>query len=239
MVHTRTANKVLGALESTTFQRLLPHLEPVSLRRKQVLYEPDADIVHIYFPESSVIVLVTMMQTGETIESATVGREGATWIPALAGAASMPCQTMVAIEGDALRIDVDLLKREVGQNEHLRELLSRYSNALLIHAMRSTACNGVHTLDQRCARWILTTLDRVEPNERFSITHDFLAYLLGASRQTVTTLMNDFAKKEYIESDRGSITVPERTRLERASCECYGVIKEQFAKIWTAPGTSM
>jgi CRP-like cAMP-binding protein len=102
----------------------------------------------------------------------------------------------------------------------------------LIHAMRSTACNGVHTLDQRCARWILTTLDRVEPNERFSITHDFLAYLLGASRQTVTTLMNEFDKRGYIKSDRGSITVPERIRLERATCECYSVIKEQFAKVW-------
>ena len=99
--------------------------------------------------------------------------------------------------------------------------------------MRSTACNGVHTLDQRCARWILTTLDRVEPDARFSITHDFLAYLLGASRQTVTTLMNEFAKKGYLESDRGSITVPDRTRLERAACECYNVIKEQFAKMWT------
>jgi CRP-like cAMP-binding protein len=233
MVQIRTSNKVLAALEPATFQRLLPHLEPVGLKRKQVLYEPDAEIRHIYFPETSVIVLVTMMQSGETIESATVGREGATWIPALSGGTTMPCQTMVAIDGDALRIDVDVLKREVNQNEHLRDLLTRYSNALLIHTVRSTACNGVHTLDQRCARWILTTLDRVEPNERFSITHDFLAYLLGASRQTVTTLINEFEKKGFIESDRGSITVPERTRLERAACECYGVIKEQFAKVWS------
>lgn len=233
MVQIRTANKVLAALEPATFQRLLPQLEPVGLRRKQVLYEPDAEIRHIYFPETCVIVLVTMMQSGETIESATVGREGATWTPALTGATTMPCQTMVAIDGDALRVEVDLLKGELNHNEHFRDLLSRYSNALLIHAVRSTACNGVHTLDQRCARWILTTLDRVEPNERFSITHDFLAYLLGASRQTVTTLINEFGKRGYIESDRGSITVPERARLERAACECYTVIKEQFAKVWT------
>ena len=233
MVQIRTSNKVLAALEPGTFQRLLPHLEPVSLKRKQILYEPDAEIRHIHFPETCVIVLVTMMRGGETIESATVGREGATWMPALFGATTMPCQTMVAIDGDGLKIEVDLLKREISRNDHLHDLLSRYSNALLIHAMRSTACNGVHTLDQRCARWILTTLDRVEPNERFSITHDFLAYLLGASRQTVTTLMNEFDKRGYIKSDRGSITVPERTRLERATCECYSVIKEQFAKVWT------
>src|SRR5688572_32019419 len=99
----------------------------------------------------------------------TVGREGVTWVPALSGATTMPCQTMVAIDGEALRVDVD---------------------------------------------------------------HDFLAYLLGASRQTVTTLTNEFAKKGYIESDR-SITVPDRTQLERAACECYSVIKEQFAKVWT------
>jgi CRP-like cAMP-binding protein len=232
MVQTRTANKVLAALDAPTFQRLLPHLEPVRLKRKQIIYEPEAEIRHIYFPETSVIVLVTMMQTGETIESVTVGREGATWVPALFGTSTMPCQTMVAIEGEALRIEVELLGREIGQSGHLRDLLSHYSNALLIHTMRSTACNGVHTLDQRCARWILTTLDRVEPSERFSITHDFLAYLLGASRQTVTTLMNEFAQQGYIESDRGSITVPERARLERAACECYSVIKEHFSKVW-------
>src|SRR5688572_24526804 len=148
MVQIRTSNKVLAALEPVTFQRLLPHLEPVGLRRKQVLYEPDAEIRHIYFPETCVIVLVTMMQSGETIESMTVGREGVTWVPALSGATTMPCQTMVAIDGEALRVDVD---------------------------------------------------------------HDFLAYLLGASRQTVTTLTNEFAKKGYIESDR-SITVPDRTQ---------------------------
>ena len=233
MVQIRTSNKVLAAMEPVTFQHLLPHLEPVGLRRKQVLYEPDAEIRHIYFPETCVIVLVTMMQSGETIESMTVGREGVTWVPALSGAATMPCQTMVAIDGEALRIDVELLKREASQSDHLRDLLGRYSNTLLLQAVRSTACNGVHTLDQRCARWILTTLDRVEPSERFSITHDFLAYLLGASRQTVTTLMNEFTKKGYLESDRGSMTVPDRTRLERAACECYSVIKEQFAKMWT------
>ena len=232
MVEIRTSNKLLAAIDRDAFQRLLPHLEPVTLKRKQVLYEPGDHIRHVYFPETAVIVLVTIMKNGETIESSTVGREGATWISAVFGAPTMPCQTMVAIEGDALRIDVEPLEREIGQNEQVRDLLGHYSHALLIHAMRSTACNGLHTLDQRCARWILTTVDRVEPNDRLAITHDFLAYLLGASRQTVTMLMNDFAQKGYIDIDRGSITV-HRTRLERAACECYTIIKKQFAKIGT------
>jgi CRP-like cAMP-binding protein len=232
MVEIRTTNKLLSALDRYTFQRLLPYLEPVTLKRKQVLYEPGDHIRNVYFPETAVIVLVTIMANGETIESATVGREGVTWISAIFGAPTMPCQTVVAIEGDALKMEVERLEPEVGQNQQLRDLLGHYSHALLIHSMRSTACNGLHTLDQRCARWLLTTLDRVEPNDRLSITHDFVAYLLGASRQTITTLMNDFAQKDYIDIDRGSITV-HRARLERAACECYAIIKEQFAKIGT------
>ncbi|MBI4485151.1 MAG: Crp/Fnr family transcriptional regulator [Acidobacteria bacterium] len=153
------------------------------------------------------------------------------WISAIFGAPTMPCQTMVAIEGSALKIAVEDLEREVNRDRQLRDLFSHYSHALLIHSMRSTACNGLHTLTQRCARWILTTLDRVEPAERFSITQEFLAGLLGSSRPTLTEVVHSLAQAGAIRLNRGVITVADRRALERAVCECYEIIKEQFADV--------
>lgn len=173
--------------------------------------------------------MVTLMANGDSIESGTVGREGAMWISAIFGAPTMPCQTMVAIDGAALKIDVEYLEQEVNRDRRFRDLLSHYSHALLIHSMRSTACNGLHSIAQRCARWILTPLDRVDPADRFSITQEFLADLLGASRPTVSDIVNDFARGGSIQLDRGIITIADRRGLERTTCECYEVIKAQFA----------
>lgn len=121
------------------------------------------------------------MVDGETLETSTVGLEGASWISASIGAPSMPCETIVAIGGDAQALDIDDLDLEMRENEPFRDVLTQYSHALLIHSMRMTGCTGLHALEQRCARWILRILDRVAA-DRFSITHEFLAMLLGASR---------------------------------------------------------
>jgi CRP-like cAMP-binding protein len=229
MVHTRTENKLLTALAPEAFGRLRPALEHATLNRKDVLFEPGERIRHVFFPQTAVLVMLTLMENGDSIESGTVGREGAMWISAIFGAPTMPCQTMVAIDGDALKIDVEDLEREVNRDRQFRDLLSHYSHALLIHSMRSTACNGLHSVAQRCARWLLTTLDRVDPADRFSITQEFLADLLGASRPTVTDIVNDFARDGSIHLDRGVITIADRRRLERTTCECYEIIKAQFA----------
>jgi CRP-like cAMP-binding protein len=231
MVTTRSGNTLLAALDDQILQHLLPHLEPVALHQKQVLFEPGEHIRHVYFPDTATIALVTLMNNGDSIESGTVGREGATWISAIFGSPTMPCQTMIAVEGDAHRIDVEHLERAVNESRRVRDLFSHYSHALLIHSMRAGACNGLHTIHQRCARWMLTTLDRVEPIDRFAITQEFLAYLLGASRPTITQVMNDFSEQGAIRLNRGVITVTDRRRLESVTCECYDVIKEQFAHV--------
>jgi CRP-like cAMP-binding protein len=228
MVHTRNVNKLLRGLEPDAYRRLAPGLESVTLTQKEVLFQPGQHIRHVFFPETAVLVMVTLMENGDSIESGTVGREGAMWVSAIFGAPTMPCQTMVAIEGEALKIDVEDLEREVNSDQGFRDLLSHYSHALLIHSMRATACNGLHTVAQRCARWMLTTLDRVNPVERFSITQEFLADLLGASRPTVTDIVNEFARNGAIRLERGVITVADRSELERTTCECYEVIKAQF-----------
>src|SRR5438094_4489032 len=189
----RPANKLLRALSRSAFARLAPKLKPTTLRAKQVLYKPNEPIHEVYCPENAVICLMTLMKNGDTLETATVGLEGASWISASIGAPSLPCETIVAIGGDAHALNIDDLDREMKENEHFRDLLTQYSHALLIHSMRMTGCIGLHTLEQRCARWILTTVDRVSA-DRFSMTHEFLAMLLGASRPAVSAVIEQFEK---------------------------------------------
>jgi CRP-like cAMP-binding protein len=223
----RPANKLLRGLESPAYERLAPKLKATPLRAKQVLYKPNQPIHTIYFPDDSVICPMTLMSDGSTLETATVGLEGASWISASIGAPSMPCETIVAIGGDAHALDIDDLDREMAENEHFRDVLTKYSHALLIHSMRMTGCTGLHTLEQRCARWILTTLDRV-PKERFSITHEFLAMLLGASRPSVSVVIEEFHRHGMLRVERRRVLIGDRDRLLSVSCDCYEVIRRNY-----------
>ena len=142
----------------------------------------------------------------------------------------MPCETIVAIGGDAHALDIHDLDREMQENEHFRDVLTQYSHALLIHSMRMTGCTGLHTLDQRCARWILTTLDRVSA-DRFSMTHEFLSMLLGASRPSVSVVIEDFSRRGALKVERGRILIGNRDGLLKASCDCYQVIKHNYEQV--------
>jgi CRP-like cAMP-binding protein len=184
----------------------------------------------VYFPENAVICLMSVMENGDTLETTTVGVEGASWVSASIGAPSMPCATIVAIGGDALVLPIEDLDREMTMNEHFRDVLTQYSHALLIHSMRMTACTGLHSLSQRCARWILTTLDRVAEN-RFSVTHEFLAMLLGASRPSVSGVIEEFTKQGMLRAERGRVLVGNRERLLTVTCECYDIIKENYEQV--------
>jgi Crp-like helix-turn-helix protein len=171
-----------------------------------------------------------VMRNGDTLETGTVGLEGASWISASIGAPSMPCETIVAIGGEAHTLDIDDLDREMQENEPFRDLLTQYSHALLIHSMRLTGCTGLHSLEQRCARWMLTTLDRV-PENRFSITHEFLGMLLGASRPSVSIVIEQFIKRGALIFDRGHVLLGRREHLLSASCDCYEVIKKNYEQV--------
>jgi CRP-like cAMP-binding protein len=181
----------------------------------------------VHFPEDAVICQMTVMSNGDTLETSTVGLEGASWISASIGAPSMPCETIVAIGGDAHALSIDDLDREMQENHHFRDILTQYSHALLIHSMRMTGCTGLHSLEQRCARWILTTLDRVS-QERFSITQEFLAMLLGVSRPSVSSLIAEFQKRGILTSQRGELTIRDRDALRLVSCDCYDVIRHHY-----------
>jgi len=226
----RPANRLLRLLEPEAFQRLAPKLKPTVLHGKQVLYIPNAPIHTVYFPENSVICQMTVMANGDTLETATVGLEGASWISASIGAPSMPCETVVAIGGDAHALDIKDLDHEMRENQPFRDILTQYSHALLIHSMRMTGCTGLHTLEQRCARWIVETLDRVSA-DRFSITHEFLAMLLGATRSSVSVIVKDFVRRGMLRVERGRVLVGDREKLLTVSCDCYAVIKQNYAQV--------
>ncbi len=225
-------NYLLSSLNNAGRERFFPNLRRVELETKQVLYHPDQRISDIFFPEDSVIAMLTVMENGATIESATVGREGASWISASFKSPTMPCQTMVAIPGQAYKVPAEVVEREIRENGAFHNTLSHYSHVLLIQTLRSTACNGLHTLEQRCARWMLLTSDRTG-HDRFAITHDFLSQLLGVQRTGVTALVHRLALNGVLEVNRGQIRIADRKKLEELSCECYRIMKAQFSILET------
>ena len=224
---TNTANRLLNALEPGAFEHVAKYLTRVELRQKEVVYKANQPIDHVFFPETTVLCLMTVMSNGDTIEAATVGREGASWISARVGAPSMPCETIVAIEGAALRLATSHLDLLIKNNKYFRDTLTEYSHALLIASMRTSACNGLHGLQERCARWILTTVDRVG-SDRFAVTKDFLAQLLGTNRPTVSVMVSVLEKAGILSVDGRWVTVADRTRLHGAACECYDVIRKHY-----------
>jgi CRP-like cAMP-binding protein len=223
----QSVNHLLNSLDPGAFERVAKKLTRMNLRPKEVVYKPNEPIDHVLFPENVVLCQMTLMSNGDTIEAATVGREGASWISASAGAQSMPCETVVVIEGTALRLPIADLDREMKENDHFRFVLTEYSHALLIASMRTAACNGLHGLQERCARWILMTLDRVDSN-RFAVTKEFLAQLLGTNRPTVSVLVSAFEKAGILSVEGRWVTLADRDRLKEAACECYDVIRKTY-----------
>jgi CRP-like cAMP-binding protein len=226
----QSANQLLNSLEPAAFERVAQKLRRVTLRPKEVVYKPNEPIEHVPFPENAVLCLMTVMSNGDTIEASTVGREGASWISASVGAPSMPCETIVVIEGTALRLPIADLDRALKENGHFRDVLTEYSHALLIASMRTSACHGLHGLQERCARWILTTLDRVD-SDRFAVTKEFLAQLLGTNRPTASVLVSSLEKAGILHVEGRWVTVADRNRLNEAACECYDIIRQNYEEV--------
>jgi CRP-like cAMP-binding protein len=226
----KTPNHLLSALKPSDFLQVARKLTRVRLRPKQVVYKPNAPLDYIYFPEDTVLCLLTLMSNGDCIEAATVGREGASWISSSVGARSMPCETIAVHDGTALKLSVEDLDQELKENRPFRDVLTEYSHALLIASMRTSACNGLHRLQERCARWILTTLDRVD-GDQFFITKEFLAQLLGTSRPMVSVTVAVFEKAGILNVEGRRVTVANRRRLKEASCECYDIIRRHYLRV--------
>jgi CRP-like cAMP-binding protein len=222
-------NHLLSSLSPKGRERFLANMRRVELGAEQVLYAAGERIADIYFPENCVLAMLTVMKNGQSVESATVGREGASWVSASFKSPTMPCQTMTVIAGAAYKIPTAAVEQEIRDNVDFHNVLSHYSHMLLVQTLRSGACNGLHSITQRCSRWMLMTLDRTEL-QRVAITHEFLASLLGVRRATVSELVEGLASEGILEISRGSIRILDRTKLEQLSCECYALIKAQYAQ---------
>jgi CRP-like cAMP-binding protein len=226
-------NQLLAALPSDIYQRLLPHSEKITLKLKQVLYEAGDPIDDVYFPHKSLLSLVSKLKNGRSVEVGMVGGEGMASTAAFMGGGTMPYQIIVQSAGGATKMPAAVLRVEFNRGGPLQALLLRYTQALHIQVSQTAACNRVHSLDERLARWLLMTHDRVK-SDRLELTQEFVSTMLGVERSGVTIAAITLQEAELIKYSRGKITVLDRIGLERASCECYVRVKILFDELLKA-----
>jgi CRP-like cAMP-binding protein len=224
------ANRVLAALPDAVYERLVPELEPISMTLKQILYRPNGAIPHVYFPLNTVTSLVVSMQDGQAVEVATVGNEGMVGLPVFLGAEIFSGQAFIQVPGEAVRMQTAVFKDEVSRHGSLHEVLHRYIQALFTQVAQSAACNRLHSIEQRCARWLLMTQDRVGA-EQFPLTQEFLAQMLGVRRGSVSEVASRLQREGLLQYSRGIITVRNRAGLEAASCECYAIVRLEYDRL--------
>lgn len=205
-------------------------MRPVDLPFRQILYRTGASIECVYFPNSGTASALTIMEDGSAIEVATIGREGLVGLGALLADKTSANEVIIQIAGDALRMDIGVLEEEAGGNSPLRRLLLLYQTAFLTQISYSVACNGLHTIQQRCCRWLLMTHDRVDSNE-VPLTHEFLGIMLGVRRASVTEVLRPLHEQGLLNNSRGSINVLDRSGLEALACECYRKTKSEFDRL--------
>jgi CRP-like cAMP-binding protein len=223
-------NRILSALPTQELDRILPALELVDLPLRHVLVDPNKAIEHVYFVEEGVVSILGVMQDGTAVETATIGYEGMLGLPVFLGADSMAAQAFTQVSGSAYRMRADALRQALEQGGALPRLLGRFTQALITLTAQNSACNRVHTAEQRCARWLLLTADRAG-RETMDLTHLFLSQMLGVRRATVTEIAGGLQARGLIDYSRGRITIVDREGLEATSCECYRVILSEFDRL--------
>lgn len=226
------ANQLLRALSATDYALLVPHLRHVNLAVGETISEPHARPRHAYFPETAVLSLIIVMDDGAAVEAATVGNEGVVGLSAFLGDGAMSSRCLAQIAGDAQRVPVLALAAAVAESAALDALLRRYSQAFINQLAQSVACNRLHTIDQRCARWLLMTHDRIGGGDAFDLTQEFLSYMLGVRREGVSAASRGLQELGIIRYRRGHISVLDRPALERASCECYAETRSDYAQLF-------
>jgi CRP-like cAMP-binding protein len=227
-VRRSSGNRVLESIPPAKFGGL-EKLERVTLKFGQILYESGGKIDHVYFPVGCLISLLTSVDKRRTLEVGMVGNEGMAGIPFILGLAESGVLALVQGAGDALRMPASPFKFEFGRNESLRKALFRYTYALMAQISQTAACNRFHEADARLARWLLMTRDRVDSDE-FPMTHEFLAHMLGVRREGVTEAASELKRRKLINYHRGTITLIDPLKLEKASCSCYRIVKQVYAR---------
>lgn len=226
----RGANRLLAALPQDEYAWLEPHLEPVALHARDVLAKPDEPFHHVYFPDTAIISVVNPLRGG-MVEVGTIGNEGMAGLSVFLDAGPAPNSTFVQIPGQGQRIAARAFVQGTEERRELRRILQRYTHAFLTQVSQTAACNRAHPLEERCARWLLMTHDRVGERDSFPMTHEFLSFMLGVRRAGVTVAAGILQKAGFIRYTRGRITVVDRVGLEGASCECYGIVRAHFERL--------
>jgi CRP-like cAMP-binding protein len=219
------SNLILLALSDSDYSSLRPHLEYVSLPNHLVLHEGSGKVEFTYFLNRGLISLVVVMKDGKTAEAGVVGNEGFIGTPAAVGLSRSPLQAVVQITGDGFRVEVAALQNTLESTPQLQLMLSRYAVVQGMQVAQTAACNRLHDIEHRLARWLLMTQDRVD-SESLPITHDFLATMLGTDRPSVSVAAGVLQKKKLIEYTRGAVKIVNRKKLEEATCECYGITQQ-------------
>lgn len=225
-----TSNRILNALSRSEFEHLSPHLERVSLLAGEVLYRPEEPITHVYFPDRGTVSLVSVFEGGGMVEVGMVGNEGMFGVCVFLGSMTTPLLAQVQLPGEGFRMRADVLKREFSRCGLLQDLLLRYTQAFLTQVTQVAACNRAHSLESRLAKWLLMCQDRAHSKD-LELTHEYISEMLGIRRAGVTEAAYQFREAGLINYRRGHVTITDRAGLEAASCECYPILRREFARL--------
>jgi CRP-like cAMP-binding protein len=225
-------NRLLAALPSEVKARLEPNLERVSLPFKEVLYESRELIEYIYFPINAVVSVLTIVEEGTLAEVGLVGNEGMVGLSVFLGIEATSFKVIVQVPGEAMRMRADVFKDLINSDSPLYSLLLRYTHALMFQIAQSAVCNPLHSVEQRCCRWLLMIRDRVQ-SDQFPLTHEFLSQMLGVRRASITVVAGRLQKAELIRYSRGQMTILDSLGLEAVSCQCYRLVKEEEDRLQT------
>jgi CRP-like cAMP-binding protein len=228
--HSPRQNHLLAALPTSDYERLALHLELIPLRLGDVLYESGDKLRYVYFPTTSIVSLLYVMEDGASAEIAVVGNEGILGISLFMGGETTPSRAVVQSAGYAFRLKAELLKNEFGRFGPTMHLLLRYTQALITQMAQTAVCNRHHSIDQQLCRWLLLSLDRLASNE-LTMTQELIANMLGVRREGVTEAAGKLQDADLIRYRRGKITVLNRPGVEARSCECYQVVKTEFDRL--------
>jgi CRP-like cAMP-binding protein len=232
--HSPEQNHLLAALSPAERERIYPHLQLVTMPLGRVLYESGDPLLHVYFPLDCIVSLLYVMENGASAEISVVGNEGLIGIALFMGGETTPSRAIVQSAGYTYRLTARRLKDEFNRHGDMQLMLLRYTQALITQMSQTAVCNRHHSVDQQLCRWLLLSLDRLPSNE-LVMTQELIANMLGVRREGVTDAAGKLQKLGVIQYARGQITVLDRPKLERLSCECYAVVKKESDRLLLPP----
>lgn len=225
-------NRLLSALPKEVFERLRPHLTPTALPVYEPIFEPDEPIRQVYFPARGTVSIVTVLEDGSTSELSVVGNEGMVGLSVALGVEVMANRlAFVQIAGSGLLLKSPIFKKEFQKSPEFHDLILRYTHAYITQIAQSAACNQLHHLEQRLARWLLSCRERMKSDE-LHLTQELIAIMIGARRPSVTDAASSLQKAGLIRYSRGVIVILDRAGLERAACECYAVVRREYERLY-------